>query len=704
MDLFVKEKSAYKRDLRIYHHYVEGKAKALSLFFKCPIEKTREFVKRVTMPGGKFAVTDPAVRVLVRGKNGDRSLKYTTFNRFLQAVDKRGAILSPSLTAYLHPREKVSQYSVSTDKNIKARKVIKKAMFLAEQQGDLTTASIKNIMQTGRKLTNNGMSGGFCTASTPFFCRSAHSSLTSCCRSATSSTNAFNEKFLAGNRHYYNPEVVLENIATITLNSNYDEIQKAITEHNLRIPSVDETMGCIYRSCRRYWTDRRQMAVIRRVVEGLSDLERAAFVFTSDLYSLRVINPDFVRKFITDLSHYESVGIAEDVAMTDGDARVLSTMKCCDDIIRVGGADEASRSEEIKGLLRANYVSSLKAVTNYASFIRAFLVTMNTPANIAMVPNHVREVVLASDTDSSIFTEQEYVDWIEPDYSKRGRRISINAAMTFLVSQQVVHLLAIVSGNIGVADEHLFRLTMKNEYYFETFVLTNMGKHYFATQAAREGNFYAKPKLELKGVHLRNSNVPGEIRERGNAIINDILDMSNHNRQFSVTELLQRVGDIERFIMNSIKSGETVFLTKATIKPESAYAKPMSSNYFHHVMWEEVFAPKYGAAPPLQYIGLKAKLGFKSKSSIKEWLDELEDRDFAKRMETFLERNNKTSLEQIIMPADIIMNMGLPSEVIAGVNVRGLILENLAMVYSCLESLGLYYDNGRATRLVSDEH
>ncbi|QZA71007.1 DNA polymerase [Erwinia phage AH06] len=703
MDLFINHPSEYKRDYRIYHHYCEGKAVALSKITGRPMDEALEYVKRVTGENGKFALVDPRVKVLIRNKVGDRELKYTTFNKFLKAVEDRGAILSPSLTAYMHPKEKVSQYAVSTDKNIKARKVIKKEMFVAEQKGDLVTKNVKEIMQTGRKLTNNGMSGGFCTASTPFFCRSAHSSLTSCCRSATSSTNAFNEKFLAGNRHYYSPEITIESITTLIRFTDLEKVQAAMTEFNLVAPTVEQTMACIFRSTRRYWSDKYHMAVILKLVQGLTELERSAVLFVSDLYHMREVNPEFVRQFLIDLAERSDEQLADDINMKDGDARILATMKCADDIARIG-TKNLDTSDEFKGRLKANYALSVRNIEKYTNFIRAFFVTKNTPLSIAMMPHHVREVVLASDTDSSIFTEQIWIDWIQPDYAKRQERIQVNAAVTFLISQQVVHLLAIVSGNIGVADEHLFRLAMKNEYYFETFVLTNMGKHYFATQAAREGNFFPTPKLELKGVHLRNSNVPKEIRDRGNKIINDILDKSNTNEQFSVTDLLQQVGDIERFIVDSITKGETIFLTKATIKDKDSYAKPFSSNYYHYCMWQEVFAEKYGQAPPLQYIGLKAKFGLGSQTAVNDWLEGLEDQALADRMRKFLAKYGKKSINQVVMPADIVMNSGVPIEVIAGINLRNLIMENLAMVYSCLEALGLYYVNDNATKLVSDEH
>ena len=69
-----------------------------------------------------------------------------------------------------------------------------------------------------------------------------------------------------------------------------------------------------------------------------------------------------------------------------------------------------------------------------------------------------------------------------------------------------------------------------------------------------------------------------------------------------------------------------------------------------------------------------------------------------------MEKYGKTSVNQLVLPADIVMNTGLPDEVIAGINIRVMIMENLSMVYSCLESLGLYFINEGATRLVSDEH
>jgi len=703
MDLFINKASDYTRDYRIAKHYIENKAITLTKITGRSYTEALEYVTRVTGVGGKFELKDPKVKLLVRNKVGDRELKYTTFNQFLKAVEQRKAILSPSLTAYLNPSEKVSQYALSTDKNIKARKVIKKEMFVAQAQGDLVTKNIKNIMQTGRKLTNNGMSGGFCTASTPLFCRSAHSSLTSCCRAATSSTNAFNEKFLAGNRHYWSPEITYEAIASIITHSDYPAITACMNEFGLAYPTVDQTLACIYRSTRRYWTDATSMALVSKFVNNLTDLERAAFMFTGDLYHLRECNPEFVKRFILDLAERTEEEVVGDVNMQDSDARVLALMKVADHVIRLG-SKAASTDQGVKNLVKANYVLSVANVERYRSYIRAFLVTPNTPISVAMMPHHVREVVLASDTDSSIFTEQLYIDWIQPDYAKRQERIQLNAAMTFLISQQVVHLLATVSGCIGVAQEHIFRLMMKNEYYFESFVLTNMGKHYFATMAAREGNFYDDPELERKGVHLRNSNVPKEIRDRGDHLIHEILDKSNVNEQFSAVDLLEQIGDIERFIITSIQKGETVFLTKTTVKDKEAYTKPLSNNYYHYLMWEEVFAPKYGAAPALEYIGLKAKLGLDSKTAVQEWLSGLDDQAFADRMRTFLTKYGKDKVTQVVLPADIIMNTGLPPEVIAGINIRKLIMENLGMVYSCMESLGLYWINPNATRLVSDEH
>ncbi|WP_227625177.1 family B DNA polymerase, partial [Klebsiella pneumoniae] len=48
---------------------------------------------------------------------------------------------------------------------------------------------------------------------------------------------------------------------------------------------------------------------------------------------------------------------------------------------------------------------------DYAILINAFWVTNNMPASVAWIRDSVRQVAITSDTDSTIFTVQDWVQW-----------------------------------------------------------------------------------------------------------------------------------------------------------------------------------------------------------------------------------------------------------------------------------------------------
>ena len=85
--------------------------------------------------------------------------------------------------------------------------------------------------------------------------------------------------------------------------------------------------------------------------------------------------------------------------------------------------------------------------------------------------------------------------------------------MVYLAAMLTTHVLATMSGNMGVPDKFKFKLAMKNEFAFPLFALTGRAKHYWAAMSEREGNVYEKFDLEIKGVELRSSNTPKHIFE-----------------------------------------------------------------------------------------------------------------------------------------------------------------------------------------------
>ncbi|MFE3952453.1 family B DNA polymerase, partial [Escherichia coli] len=111
------------------------------------------------------------------------------------------------------PRE--TRSSVLSDfavENGKLRKKQKKQMSIAQAHGRKDEAELHDKRQTNTKLDNNSLSGTQASKFNPFYHPIAHPSLTTTCRCASGSANANNERFLAGNFHYYDCDIAIENI------------------------------------------------------------------------------------------------------------------------------------------------------------------------------------------------------------------------------------------------------------------------------------------------------------------------------------------------------------------------------------------------------------------------------------------------------------------------------------------------------------
>lgn len=717
MELFVRNVDEYSRDMNIVKAYIEQNALYISKLKGLSLERSRELVINQIKPGGPLAMKFPMATVLVRGKNGDRTVERMPYTDFLQMTLERKEIMAPTMTTYMPSSVKESipaQYIVG---NLAKRSESKHAMLRARMAGDSIMEAIHNAMQTTYKYKNNALSGAHRSLHTGLYNKSAHSTLTSFCRSVTSYGNANNEKFLAGNRHYWCPDIVKANIVAIIGTVDLQTTHAAMTAFGIRPPTVDEMMECIRRSTDLYWRNPEEINNIRRLVETLSDTERAAFVYTGDLYHLHRYNPTFVEDFLYEVISRPVTPEEEPDAWMkrmDGDMKAFVSL-LCSDILNGGTIDDLIKGRKDKktgevfppnlhgyALVAATGRHIIQTLTHYADFIKAFWVTDVMPASVAYFGSSLRRCAITSDTDSTIFTVQYWVKTLSkvPRFKNKGRDVAYTTV--YLTSQTIRHILAKLSANLGVEKKNLFLLQMKNEYFFPVFVLTSRAKHYFALIAAREGNVYRELDMEIKGVGLRNSKVPIYYNKEVVKHMRTIMDAALNGEKVSVLKLLEAIGAEERAIIKAIRAGKYEHLTKEQVKTEQAYKNPNQSNFIYHGMWEKVFAPKYGHAGDLPYRAVKVSLNLDSKTKLNRWLEDIQDPGIRYRMEEWLKEIGKTDLTMLLMPESILAMTGVPPEATIGVDVRQLVKTTMEAFYIVMESLGLYFKNDRNTRLISD--
>lgn len=717
MHHFVNPPETYKRDVDFQKTYIEDAARYVATMRGIPIDQARQFVISQVKPEGPLAMRDPATMVLVRKPNGDREQQTMLFTQFLNSVYGKRQSLSPSMTAYVHPDEKKSLLAVYIDKNLDRRKKAKHEMFMAKMAGDEAAANIGNSKQTTFKIKNNSLSGAHSSPYTILWNKSSHSTLTSTCRVATSYGNTNNEKFLYGNRHYWCPDIARNNIISIINHTDLARMEHVMAKFELTPPTVGEVMDLLHRCCDEYWRDPVEMGSLEELISKLSATERAAFAFTSDIYHLSISNPKFVREFLRRLSHHPSEPLPADEAKVwikkmDGNLEAFVFMLCSKELAGGTMKDawgnktniplEEARPDDY-GRVGAAAKSVIETLDHYEEFIRCFWVTDNLPASVFHAPGILRRSAVTSDTDSTIFTVQHWTEWYRGklDFTKESEDIA--STMVYLAGQLIRHILATTSGAMGVATQYVNKLSMKNEYYFPVFSLTSRAKHYYAYRAAQEGNVLKELELEIKGVALRNSNVPPEITQKAHGLIRYVMNSVMAGVPLNASQILRFVAKVEDGIRQGVLNGGYSLLSKMQIKGAEAYKNPESSNFIHYDLWESVFADTYGHAPPPPYVAIKVPVELGRKQDVEKWLNEMENQQIAERLRAWMVKNNKTTMAVMYLPEQVLAVSGIPKEIVKAVNIRPLIIQTVEAFYLILESLGIFMKNKDQTRLVSDE-
>lgn len=683
----------YKKQAVAFLHTMTGK----------PVDVLEAFVQ-ANIQRGKHGIRDPRVKYLQRQENGDRVQQEGTLMEFLVDSLQKREIIAPTLTTYVNPNEKESVLTQYVEENIKLRNAAKHAEFVAKNAGDKILQDFKNKEQTGTKLNNNAVSGAHASPSTPLFNKTAHSSLTSNCRTTSGYGNANNEKMIAGNRHYWSPHIVIDNIVSLTSNTNYEQLEEVMGRYKLHYPSIQETLDVITYSTKEYWRNMRSWNYIVRLVERLNPLQRAAFVYTGDLYHIRKFNDEFTRMFISRLSRKITPSNPIDhpldvLKQQPGDYVILAAQICCDEMKGRGNshleyAQAYKDAPAIIDRLAATTLNVNQVLQEHRDFIRTFFVSNNVPASVAYIRESIRHVALTSDTDSTIFTVQDWVRWHQGQVAVDQGTTAVGATIIFLASQAIVHVLARMSANFGVQQKRIFQTAMKNEYYFPVFVPTNVAKHYYASKAIQEGNVLAKIEMEIKGVHLKSSNAPKEITKRAEAMMNEIVTAVANGEQISMKKYLTEIADRQRAIRDSLHSGDVSYYRLSEIKTAQAYKDPAKSQFVFYDLWEKAFSHKYPVTLSLPYTTIKIATSLQTAGATRAWVESITDPQIAQGFKAWLAATGKVNMPTIQIPLDAVKAYGIPSELLEFVDSRRIISDITQVFVLIMNTLGIYLPKG----------
>lgn len=707
MSLFLRPLTYYVRENDFLKEYFDQTAKYISRKHKVPLTIVRETMAREMAPGGHFAYKDKTVTINARDrKTGDRVRTTIPLSKLFDVIRKYKFMLSPSMTAYVNADEEESLLANFILENVAARGKVKKEMAAAQAAGNKVLADNKKNEQTSLKTRNNSLSGAHVSKGTMLHNATQHSTLTSICRSATAYGNANNEKMIAGSRHYYSPESVIRNINTIVSITDYEEFGASLREYKLKFPSVEETLEVILHSTRLFWPEKTNegWAEIVEQVEMLTPIERAAFVYTGDMYHVAKLNGDVVRPILREfmtLVHTPLEDYAEVEEKLDGDTEILLSLLYSRYVGPRNLKKVKEDSFEDYKIVMHGAKRLMEVITKYLGFFRPLFFTKVVPASVSRLPDTVRRASLVSDTDSTMATSQWWVEWFfgEIQYSEEADAVA--DVITYIAVQNIAHMMALMSANMGVVDRLVFKYAMKNEFKFASFALTNKAKHYFSAITNQEGTAKRKPELEMKGVILRSSNIPSEIMKQFRQTTMSCLLKVKNGEKIVLKDILTHVADLERKIRDSITRGECDYLKTCQIKDKEGYGKPESSNYFYYEFWEATFSRFYSSPGTPPYNAVRLPVDLENKTALKNWVAEIKNRELANLIDGFCKQKGRDNFTNLLLPETVVSN-GIPKEILQVTNFRKLLFNTLEPYYHMLESLGYYCMNNKRYKLISD--
>lgn len=706
-DLFIQKPDKYFRTLDVVDEATKTAALYLHLKSGKPLVDCENFITRKIQAGGDHELTPVLLKGLSQDENNDRKKSSIRLDKLLSAVKRNHSVLSPNMAVYVSVKVRRSPIAIYIRAKMASRKVVKRKGQEAEQLGDFEVFSACNNEEYAIKLLLNSISGGHASPYNPLFNESAHSTLTSTARVHVSYPNATTERFLMGNRHYWSKDVVIENILTIVRNTEYDKLAFIIEKYNLHIPTVDEVMSMIKRCTDFYWVNVRNTKSIFDLIKSLSNIQRVAYLYTGDFYSLYGYNGDLVSKLFDDfldiqycLESEELSYLEEIVSGANSGIASLASIYSMDFL----KGTTVSKIKETSFNLYKTYANTTLHIEltllKYKDLLVTLYRTVNVPSSIHNFPTSIRRAVVGSDTDSVMYTVQQQVIWrygklvFKSDVSKFTNTVAL------LNNAVIDHTLVVLAKQMGVDDEDLYTLRMKNEYEFLVYLKANRAKHYATLMSSKEGLTFKEPKSEIRGVGLKDSKIAKEVMKALEKELVLIMSELMAEGSIRIFPIMQRIANLEHLTYQSLLEGKISYLVGININAEEGYKNPGSSNYLHYDLWCNVFAEKFGRISEPPYRAVKISTIVDSKAKFKKWVETVSE-DISIPLLKWMAEKGKDKFTQILLPLEIVSD-GIPEDFRSLMDMRLTIAAVSAGHYIILEMLGFYFNNDHNTQLVSD--
>ncbi len=685
----------YAVNMNPVNTYMQHMRTYVSKKFNLDIETTNRLIREAVKSNKP---KDPKVVFNRKKENGDMERVEDTLKSYLKDVIDGGHIIVPSFTVYNHPSERKSLHAEFLFINVKKRSEDKHKSFEYKQQGNKPMEDYYSTMQKIRKIFNNAVSGAYGSKGSILSNPSGHYTLTSITRSVASIGNMTTESMIAGNKYFRNAEVTINYIVALVNRTNSRTVRYTIDKYNIHVPSANEVMDMILFSTKWYWENKPKENIIFDFIKTLNDEERCMVMYCNDLWHFKQYNDKVMREIIESLGmiSVEPVDNHADLVKKAPEGILNLALCICSDLLKGKKFDVG----KMQGTEELNTVAStiqkiMLGMDKYWLFFRTFYTTDIMPTSVAYIRDMLRDAIVLSDTDSTCGSYDKWLEWYYGEPTFNGEAVGIANAIMTINTQVMDHHIKILAANMNIDKSMYETLKMKNEFYWSVFIATNVSKHYYAYTEIQEGNTFKESELELKGVHLIASSIKIEIKKLIHQIMKDLLNAIKNKDTISLKTYIEKTIEIELGILNGIKSGNISYFKRIPIKGAKSYKQgPEQSPYQFHLLWERIFADKYGSLGEPPYTFVKVPLVMDNKAKLNEFVENIQDTDIKLKFKELFERKNLGTYTTIRIPMDIVTRKGIPDEILDYVNTSNIIEDSLYALYMLLETLGFYRKPG----------
>jgi len=691
-NIFKRDMSEYTVTMLPTSNYIQQITKYISNRTGKSLEESSKIALEIINSSDK---KDPEIEYRFRDNNGDRTMVTNTLTNYLKEVVANKEIITPTFTVLDHPSVKKSIHAEFLDINIKKRKSDKHNAFMYKQAGDKDRFLHYNTLQKVRKIFNNSLSGAYASKSTILYHPAAHSILTSITRSVASIGNSVSESVISGNKHFKDAEVTINYLISIITHVNMVTVDYVVNKYKLYLPTADEVMSMVLYSSRNYWKDLEKEKIIYATICKATPVERAAMLYTNDLHNLKKYNEVFVKDMLMRLSRRVETGSEDNIKDLYGAPEGITNLVhhiCMEDVKGLSIEYDKMVGTPLLNILASTAKNIVTELQYYKALFRGLFTTDILPVSIANMKDMLREAIVLSDTDSTCGSYDSWVEWYYGHTRFSQEAVAIAATVMTINTQVIDHNIKVFAKNMNIENQLVELLKMKNEFFWSSFITANVSKHYYANTLIQEGNVFSEAELELKGVHFISSAGNQEVTKKAEEMMKEIHAKLTNSETLDPYEYLTRVADVERDLLSLIKEGNVNIFKTEKIKSFESYKSNVKekSPYYNHMLWEDVFADKYGSPGEPEYMVLKIPTTLESKRLTLEYIDTIVDPVIKDKLLSALKRFGKETLGIIRVPLAIAGGNGIPPEIINAVDSRRMVTDSLNVMYLILESIGIF--------------